>query len=121
EVGQLARFRGLDLTAVLAQLGRNPGQAKPSVDLLLAGAAGPPSGLRVGDAVLADRELAADRRLAQGNVVRLGSGQMCEQVAEAPGIDDPQLDARPVVGDAGRLGVAPRLDLVHPVLTGKRL
>ena len=92
--------------AVLAQLGRDPRQAEPLVDLLLGRAAHRLAGLVVEDPVLGDVHAAADRRLAQRDVVARRAGEVLQQVAELVGLDDPQVDAQAVVRAAAR-GVLP--------------
>ena len=74
------------------------------------------AGLDLLDPVLADLETAADGVLAQRDVVRLRAGQVLQQVPERARRDHPQLDPRPVVGDAGDLGLASLLDRGHPVV-----
>ncbi len=77
QVGELDQSRQralagrLELAPVLAQLGRDPGVAEVLVDLLLVGSLERLVALDVKDAVLADREAAADRVLAQRDVVVL--------------------------------------------------
>ena len=98
EVGELALAGGLQLAAALAQLRLDVGVAEPLVDPLLAVAELGLAALRVGDAVLGDREAARHRVLAQAHVVGLGAGEVLEQVAEGLGGDDAQVDRDPVVG-----------------------
>ena len=95
---QLAGARRLQLAAVLAQLRLDVGVAEPLVDLLLALAERHLAALGVGDAVLGDREAAADRVFAQRHVVGLGAGEVLQQVAEGGRRHDPQVDRDAVVG-----------------------
>ena len=116
QLGQLALFGGLDLAAVLAQLGRDPRHAEALVDLLLGGAAGGHAGGVVEDPVLGDVQPAPDGRLAQRHVVLLGAREVLQDVAELVGLDDPQVDRHARVR-AGAGGVVPgrraRLDDVE--------
>ena len=95
---QRRRRRRLELAAALAQLGRDPRQAEPRVDLLLGRAAHRLARLVVEDPVLGDVQPAADRRLAQLHVVRLGAGEVLQHVAELVGLDDLEVDLHPRVG-----------------------
>ena len=85
QVGQLAFARRLQLAAALAQLRLDVGVAEPLVDLLLGLAELDLAALGLGDAVLGDREAAADRLFAQLHVVGLGAGEVLQQVAEGGG------------------------------------
>ena len=102
--------RGLELAAALAQLGRDPLQPELGVDLLLGRAAGGLARRVVEDPVLGDVQALAHRRLAHGDVVRLGAREVLQHVAELVGLDDldVHLHAR-VRGDA-RAGVALLVD-----------
>ena len=98
-------------------------QAIPSrrVDLGLVLARQHLAALDVLDAVLADLEPCAHRRLAERHVVVLGAGEVLEQVAVHLRRDHAQLDHRAVVGDGRDPVVAPRGDLGHPLLGDERL
>ena len=67
--GSLPFARGLELAAVLAQLGRDPLHAEQLVDLLLGRARVRVAALVVGDPVLGHVEAALDRLGAQRLVV----------------------------------------------------
>ena len=82
QLRQLAFARRLQLAAALAQLRLDVGVAEALVDLLLALAEVDLAALGLGDAVLGDREAAADRLFAQLHVVGLGAGEVLQQVAE---------------------------------------
>ena len=105
-----ARRRRLELAAPLAQLGRDPRQAEPLVDLLLGRAAQRLARRVVEDPVLGDVQAAAHGRLAQRDVVRLGAGEVLQHVAELVGLDDLEVDPHAGVGGHARAGVARRLD-----------
>ena len=96
--GSFALARRLQLAAALAQLGLDVGVAEALVDLLLGRAELDLAALDLGDPVLGDGEAARHRLLAQLHVVRLGAGEVLEQVAEGLRGDDPQVDRDPVVG-----------------------
>ena len=68
-VGQPALARGLELAAVLAQLGRDELHPEPLVDLLLGREGLGPAALVVGDPVLAHVQAAPHRLGAQRLVV----------------------------------------------------
>ena len=96
QVRQLDQARrleaGLELAAILAQLGLDVRQAEQRVDLLLGLEAVRLAGRVLEDAVLGDVQPLAHRHLAERRVVVLGAGEVLEQVAERLGRDDPQID-----------------------------
>ena len=67
---------GVELAAVLAQLGRGTGQAEPGVDVLFACPG--QHGLAVEQAVLVEPQLLLHRELAQADVVLLGAGEVLQ-------------------------------------------
>ena len=97
DVGQLQQRRqlvlagGLQLAAVLAQLGRHVGHAQQLVDLLLGRARVGGLGLVHRHAVLADVDAPAHGGGAQRLVVASGAGEVLEQVAELVLGHDPQV------------------------------
>ena len=119
--GRRALARSLELAHVLAQLGRDPGIAEPLVHGLFGLVREDLSGLGVLDAVLGDRELLADGLLAEGDVVRLGAGEVLEQVAVRLGRDDAEVEPQALVGDHCRLRVPLRHDLLDPGELGEVL
>ena len=106
QVGERPRRRGLQLPAPLAQLGRDPRQAEPLVDLLLGRAAQRLAGGVVEDPVLRDVQPAPHGRLAQRHVVRLRAGEVLEHVAELVGRDDLEVDGHARVEHDARAGLA---------------
>ena len=102
QLRQRALQRRLELAAPLAQLRRDPRQPEPLVDLLLGRAAQRLAGLVVEDPVLGDVQPAPHRRLAQLHVVRLGAGEVLQDVAELVGRDDAQVDLHARVRDHAR-------------------
>ena len=118
---QLTAARGGQLAAVLAQLGRDVGVAEVGVELLLVGGRELLAGLGVRDRVLRDREAAANRVLAQRDVVVLRAGEVLQQVAVRLRRDDAQVEPEPVVRDHGRLRVALRDDAGDVVARGEVL
>ncbi len=114
ELREAAFARGLELAHVLAQLGRDPRVAEALVHALFGLVREDLAGLGVLDAVLGDRELAADGLLAQRDVVLLRAGEVVEQVAVRLGWDDAEVEAEAVARDDGRLRVALGDDLVDP-------
>ena len=66
-------------------------------------------------AVLGDVQPAAHRRLAQRHVVRLGAGEVLQQVAELVGLDDAQVDRHPGVGARARGVLARRCGALDDV------
>ena len=98
--------RGLELAAALAQLGRDPLQPELGVDLLLGRAARGLARRVVEDPVLGDVQALAHRGLAQGDVVRLGAGEVLEHVAELVGLDDLDVHLHARVGHHARAGLA---------------
>ena len=115
QVGQLAVARRLHLAAVLAQLGRDPGQAQRGVDLFLASAQDLAAVFAL-QGLLGEREPLLERQLAQAHVVVFGAGGVLQGGAEALRRVHPQLgaqavgelhagfDARPAPGCAPRPG-----------------
>ncbi len=85
------------------------------VELLLVARREDLARLDVLDAVLGDREAAADRVLPQRDVVRLRAREVLEQIAVAIRRDDAQVEPEPVVRDDRGLRLALRLDLGDPV------
>ena len=110
-----------ELAHVLAQLGRDPGIAEPLVHGLFGLVREDLAGLGVLDAVLGDRELLADGLLTEGDVVRLGAGEVLEQVAVRLGRDDAEVEPKALVGDHRRLRVPLRHDLLDPGELGEVL
>ena len=114
QLRQRAVARGLDLAAVLAQLGRDPGQPDGGVDRLL----------RVpGDALLApehpvlvDLQIALLGHAADDDVVRLGTGEVLERCAVALLRDHPQVDLDAVLQDHGAAGWSAGHDFLHFVV-----
>ena len=106
QVRQRPRARRLELAAALAQLGRDPLVAEVRVHLLLGLEGVHLARLDLRDPVLGDREPAPDGRLAQGDVVVLGAGEVLEQVAVAVRRHDSQVEAEAVLADDGRLRIA---------------
>ena len=90
--------RRLDLTAVLAQLRLDVGEAQTRVELLLARAQRRLAGGVVEHSVLGDVQSPPHRPLAQRRIVGGRAGQVLEQVAELLGGHGAQLDDEPVVG-----------------------
>ena len=113
ERGQLALSRGVELAGVLPQLRRHELVAEEPVELLLGGERLHLAGLGDRDAVLRDRETAADRLLAERDVVLLRAGEVLQQVAEALRRHDAQVEPEPLLRHDRRLRVAVRDDLEH--------
>ena len=80
------------LASVLAQLRRNPGVAQVGVQLLLALVGRDLAGLDRLDAVLGNREAAAHGVFTQSDVVVLRAGEVLQQVAEALGRNDTEIE-----------------------------
>ena len=111
---QAAVARGLELAAVLAQLGRDEGVAEEAVELLLGAEAVHLARLDHGDAVLGDGQSATLRVLAQRDVVVLRAGEVLEQAAVVLGRHDAKVEPEALLRHDGRLRVAVRRDLEHP-------
>ena len=92
QVGEPPLARGLELAAVLAQLGLDVGHTEELVDLLLGGARVGRAGRVVRDSVLAHMEPAAHGVGSQGLIVLLRPGEVLEQVSEVLGRDDAEVD-----------------------------
>ena len=116
-----ALARGLELAAVLAQLGRDVLHAEPLVDLLLGREGLGAAALVVGDPVLAHVQAAPHRLGAQRLVVLPGAREVLEQVAEGLLRHDPEVHRQPGVGDRLRAGLAGRRDRVDRVELRERL
>ncbi len=117
---QPALARGLDLALVLAQLGRDPGQAHRGVDLLLGGAGHALAGALVEHAVLADPQSSAGGDLAHAHVVILGAGEVLQGGAEGGGLDDAQIDLQAVLVTDRGLGRPLHDHLGHRRQRGQR-
>ena len=118
---QRASRRNLDFALVLAQLGRNPLQAKLSVDLFLSRTR---DSVATGDGskpVLGEAQALASCSLAQRHVVRLRTSEVLEHGAPLRGIDHPQILLHPVVQDDRGLRVAKRRHVLHTRVLGKTL
>ena len=120
QLGQRVLARRLELAAALAQLGRDPRQAEPLVDRLLARAAQRLARFVVEDPVLGDVQAAADRALAQRDVVGLGAREVLEHVAELVGLDDLEVDLHPRVGGHAGARVARGLHGLHELELAER-
>jgi hypothetical protein len=112
QLGKVPFAGGFQLSPALAQLGLDVGVAESLVDPLLGLAELRLTALDLGDAVLGDGQPTGHRVLAEADVVRLGAGEVLEQVAERLRGDDPQVDPDAVV----RL----RPQAVRPRLPGGR-
>ena len=110
---QGARERGLDLSAIFAELGWDPREPHRRVHVGLGRASDPGAGRLVEDAVLADLELAARGHLAEADVVVLGTGEVLEGGAQGVGVDDPEVDLDPRAVVDRRLGAAGADDVQH--------
>src|SRR5207245_9261331 len=102
------RARRLDLALVLAQLGRDPGEAEAVVDLLLGAPRYPPRAAK--EAVLVELPALLHGELAERDVVRFAAREVEERGAEALRGDDAQIDLEPVLELHAALGVAPAED-----------
>ena len=120
QLGELAVGGGGDLAVALAQLGLDVGEAEALVDLLLGRVARDLARLGLEDPVLGDREALLHRPLAQVDVVGGRAGEVLEQVAVGVGLDDPQVDRDPVVGDDPRPGGAGGARLRGELVLGQR-
>ena len=100
---------GLELAAVLAQLGLDVRQPERRVDLLLGLAGQRLPGRVVEDPVLGNVQALADRHLAQVRRCGLAAGEVLEQVPERRRRDDAQVDAKPGLGDAARAAASAAL------------
>ena len=120
QLGERVLARRLELAAALAQLGRDPRQAEPLVDRLLARAAQRLARFVVEDPVLGDVQAAADRALAQRHVVGLGAREVLEHVAELVGLDDLEVDLHPRVGGHAGARVARGLHGLHELELAER-
>jgi hypothetical protein len=117
--GQSAGLCGLDLTAVLAQLGRNPGQVEGAVELLF-GAAGDP--LRAAEEpVLVELELALPRDAPQRDVVALAAREVGQGRAEALERDCAQVGVDTVLESHEGLRLASGVDVNHLGHLGEEL
>ena len=85
QLRQFAGFGGLDLAAVLAQLGRDPGQAKGGVDFCLGGADDLAGAVGAKQGVLGERQALVEGQLAQVHVVILRAGGILQGGAERSG------------------------------------
>ena len=90
-----ARARRLDLALVLAQLGRDPGEAEAVVELLLGAARDPPRAAK--EAVFVQLPALLHGQLAERDVVRLAPREVEERGAEALLGDDAHIDLEPVL------------------------
>jgi hypothetical protein len=111
QVREVVLEGGLDLAAVRAEFGRNPGHADGRVHALLglAGDALADPLARVGvvdvtdveDAVLVHLQVALDGDVPDGDVVLLAAGEVLEGAAERRGGDDAEVDPDVARADAG--------------------
>ena len=118
---QRASRRNLNFALILAQLGRDPLQTKPSVDLFLGRTR---DGVATSDGskpVLGETQALASCSLAQRHVVRLRTGEVLQERAPLRRLDHPQIDLHPVVQHDRGLRVAKRRDVLHTRVLGKTL
>src|SRR5205809_19492 len=103
--------RRLDLALILAQLGRDPGEAEAVVELLLGAARDPPRAAK--EAVLVQLPALLHGELAEHDVVRLAPREVEERGAEALLGDDAHIDLEPVLQLHAALRVALAEDARH--------
>ena len=112
QVRQRAGQRGLDLAIALSNLGRDPGQAEPLVDIGLLRVEQQLAGLDDLEALLRQRPTAVQGHAAQRDVVILAAGEVDEVRAPRLGRAHHQVDARAVGHQDARLVGACGHDLV---------
>jgi hypothetical protein len=108
---QSARGGGLDLAAVLAQFGRNPGQPERGVDLLLGRARATAPALE--QTVLVELHALCDGQVAQPDVVRLRAGEVHQRRTAACRRDHAQVDLQAVAQHHRRARLAGLQHLRH--------
>ncbi len=114
ELRQFARFGGVDLAVALAELRRDPRQAERAEDFFFAGGAGR-GGLLVDglEAPLAHAEPAAERAMAHGDVMLLGTRKVMEREIELLGRDDAEVGLEAVLEAHAGLRLAVGGDFLH--------
>ena len=103
ELGKATGERGLDLATVLAQLGRDPGQAEALVDLVFGGNRLHLAALHDLEALLREGQAALERHAAQGDVVLLAAGEVDQMATPSGRWADHQVDLGAVGQDDARL------------------
>ncbi|HVR02095.1 MAG TPA: hypothetical protein VMT47_08190 [Polyangia bacterium] len=103
---QRARLGGLELAGVLAQHGRDEGQAERGIDLLLGLARDDLAALDGRERVLVEGEAAREGALAQLDVVGLRAREVEQRGAELVGRDDAHVDLNAARRDDAGLRVA---------------
>ena len=118
---QRASRRNLNFALILAQLGRDPLQTKPSVDLFLGRTR---DGVATSDGskpVLGETQALASCSLAQRHVVRLRTREVLQERTPLRRFDHPQIHLHPVVQDDRGLRIAKRRHVLHARVLGKTL
>ena len=105
--GSAPSFGGLELTVGLAQLGRDPRQAERGIDALLRLTGDAPVVTHTEEAVLVQLESEPECAVAEGDVVRLGAGEVLHRRAAARGRHEPEIRLLAASQQHARLGLAP--------------
>ena len=121
QVGQRTVGGGLELAAVLAQLGLDVLQAEQLVDLVFALATVRLAGRVVEHSIFRHVQPPPHGAVAQRHVVLLGTREVLHQVAELIGRDDPQVDLQPRMGPQSHAGLAGSLRRFHQLERGRGL
>ena len=121
ELRQRAVGRSLDLSLVLAQLGRNPRKAEALVDVGLLRAWLGLAAVDRREAVLGQAQALVAGALAQRHVVRLRAGEVLQQRAPLRRVDHAQVYLHAVVQHDRRLGVAECDHVLHARVPGEAL
>ncbi len=119
EIRQRAVLGRLDLAAVLAQLGRDPGHVQPMIERLLV--LRREQTIALHDAVLVHLPAALPGTAAHGDVVLLGACEVQKRRAEALRLDEAQVHTQPARELHRDLFRAPAQDTVYGRVAGDRL